>query len=249
MITIDFKRLAPKPGEKILDMGCGEGRHTAKASEFPGTLCVGSDRSHEDLVTANKKLTFHHQLISGHRGKWTLARSDIGQLPFRDNCFDGVICSEVMEHIPGADTALKELVRVLKPGGTLIVTVPRFWPETLCWKLSREYHHTPGGHIRIYRKSSLVRQICRQGMIPKGSHHAHALHAFYWWLKCLTGVHRTDVGLVNLYHRLLVWDLMEKPPVTRILERLLNPIMGKSLVLYFQKPARHSDTRITIQNQ
>ena len=237
MITVDFKRLPLKPGDKILDMGCGEGRHTAKASEFSGTLCVGSDRSHDDLVTAAEKLNFHHQLISDPRGKWTLARSDIGQLPFKDRCFDGVICSEVMEHIPGEEMALKELVRVLKPGGTLVVTVPRFWPETLCWILSREYHHTPGGHIRIYHKYELIRQVRRQGMLFKASHHAHALHTIYWWLKCLAGVHRTDVGLVNLYHKLLVWDLMEKPLTTRALERILNPIMGKSMVLYFQKPA------------
>ena len=236
MITIDFKRLSPKPGDTILDMGCGEGRHTAKASEFPGTLCVGSDRCHDDLVTAGKKLAFHHQLLSGSRGQWTLTRSDIISLPFKTNCFDLVICSEVMEHIPHEATALDELIRVLKPGGTLVVTVPRFWPEKLCWMLSREYPRTPGGHIRIYRKSRLVQRLRSRGMIPMGSHHAHALHAPYWWLKCLTGVHRTDMPLVNLYHRLLVWDLMEKPAVTRLLERLLNPVMGKSLALYFEKP-------------
>ena len=235
MITVDFKRLTPKPGDKILDMGCGEGRHTARASEFPGTLCVGSDMCHDDLVTAGKKLTFHHQLIPGPVGNWTLARSDIEKLPFKNASFDLVICSEVMEHIKEEQTALQELVRVLKPGGTLAITVPRYWPEKLCWALSQEYCNSPGGHIRIYRGTQLMEQVRHQGMISMGGHHAHALHTLYWWLKCLVGIHRTDSALVNAYHRLLVWDLMEKPAITQLVERLINPILGKSMVLYFKK--------------
>ena len=236
MITVDFKRLAPKPGDNILDMGCGEGRHTARASEFPGTLCVGSDMCHDDLVTAGKKLTFHHQLIPGPVGNWTLTRSDIGKLPFKTGSFDLVICSEVMEHIREEKTALQELVRVLKSGGTLAITVPRYWPEKLCWTLSHEYCNSPGGHIRIYRGTRLIKKVSHQGMIPMGDHHAHALHTLYWWLKCLVGIHRTDSALVNKYHDLLVWDLMKKPTITRLAERLLNPILGKSMVLYFKKP-------------
>ena len=37
------------------------------------------------------------------------------------------------------------------------------------------------------------------------------------------------------YHRFLVWDLMDRPAFTRALERVLNPVMGKSVVMYFQK--------------
>jgi hypothetical protein len=42
---------------------------------------------------------------------------------------------------------------------------------------------------------------------------------------------------VRLYHRLLVWDLMKRPWITRAIDTLLNPVMGKSVVLYFSKPA------------
>ena len=68
-----------------------------------------------------------------------------------------------------------------------------------------------------------------------GRHYAHSLHTPYWWLKCLLGPAREDVGLVNLYHRFLVWDMMKRPWITRRLENLFNPLLGKSLVLYLKK--------------
>ncbi|MEZ4579478.1 MAG: hypothetical protein R2875_16145 [Desulfobacterales bacterium] len=73
-----------------------------------------------------------------------------------------------------------------------------------------------------------------QGLEKRGTHYAHSLHT-YWWLKCLVGPERCDSLPVNLYHRLLSWDIMEKPKITRQMDRLLNPVCGKSLVLYFRK--------------
>ena len=245
MITVDFNRLDMAPGKKILDMGCGEGRHTARASEYPGTLCVGADHCHADLVTAREKILLHHSLLAPEQpaGRWTLHRADITRMPYHDHAFHTVICSEVLEHIPAHNRAVKELVRILRPGGTLVVTVPRQWPERLCWKLCRQYGYgnSPGGHIRIYRAGPLIRKITGQGMTLTHHHHAHALHTPYWWIKCLEGLEVRPHGLSTLYHRLLVWDLMEKPAITRMMDRLLNPIMGKSLVLYFQRPRAARD--------
>ena len=68
-------------------------------------------------------------------------------------------------------------------------------------------------------------------------HHAHALHSPYWWLRCAVGPKREDHALVSAYHRLLVWDITSAPFLTRFTERLLNPIVGKSLVVYSVKPA------------
>jgi hypothetical protein len=74
------------------------------------------------------------------------------------------------------------------------------------------------------------------GLSPRGSHHAHALHAPFWWLKCAVGVDK-DSAAVRAYHRLLVWDLTTRPWLTRTAERLLDPLFGKSLVVYADKPA------------
>jgi len=160
---------------------------------------------------------------------------DVTTLPFYDNTFDIVICSEVLEHIPDGKKAMSELVRILKPGKILAVSVPRFWPEKICWQLSDEYFNANMGHVRIYDKDALIAKIQDQGFKYSGSHFAHSIHSPYWWLKCLVGPNRTDSLFVNLYHRLLVWDLMKKPSLTNWIDRLLNPILGKSVVLYFKK--------------
>jgi len=59
----------------------------------------------------------------------------------------------------------------------------------------------------------------------------------YWWLKCLFWRSDAEPWPVRFYHRLLVWDLMKRPWITRAIDTLLNPVMGKSVVLYFSKPA------------
>ena len=116
------------------------------------------------------------------------------------------------------------------------VTVPRRWPEQVCWALSAAYHEVEGGHVRIYRASELRASLEEAGLEFLGSHHAHALHAPYWWLKCAVGVEK-DTATTRAYHRLLVWDMMSRPALTRVSERLLNPVLGKSVVLYLRKPA------------
>jgi hypothetical protein len=73
------------------------------------------------------------------------------------------------------------------------------------------------------------------GFTLDDSHHAHALHSPYWWVKCAVGPDRNDALLPSMYHRFLVWDLMRRPFVTRVAEGLLNPVLGKSVVMYLTK--------------
>ena len=131
---------------------------------------------------------------------------------------------------------LAELARVLRPGGTMAVTVPRWWPELLTWALSDDYHNVPGGHIRIYRRSALLARLSAAGLECYGWHHAHALHSPYWWLRAAVGVQDDNHPLVRAYHRLLVWDITAHTPLTRIPDAVLNPVIGKSLVVYVRKP-------------
>ena len=78
-------------------------------------------------------------------------------------------------------------------------------------------------------------KITSGGMELTHAHHAHALHSPFWWLKCAVGVSNAEHPVVAAYHKLLVWDLMRRPRVTRTAESLLNPLVGKSVVMYFSK--------------
>ncbi len=236
MITADLRRAGLRSGHRVLDIGCGNGRHTAEAYGRPRITAIGADRNHDDLIAARDRLEFHDRMGAHGGGAWCLTAADALTLPFRNQYFDVVICSEVLEHIPDHQCAIDEIVRVLKTGGTLVVSVPRWFPEKICWALSNEYHQADQGHVRIYRTAAIKALVEATGVVFFHRHWAHSLHAPYWWLKCLLGPTRSDAFAVNLYHRFLTWDIMQKPPLTRCLEHLLNPILGKSLVLYFRKP-------------
>jgi ubiquinone/menaquinone biosynthesis C-methylase UbiE len=198
---------------------------------------VALDHSGDDLLAARATVEQYGGVDApAPGGRFAAVRGDARMLPFADGSFDRVIAAEVLEHIPDDEVAVRELVRVLRPGGMLAVTVPRWWPERVCWALSDEYHQQSGGHVRIYRGEALQRLLHSAGMVPCHRHHAHALHSPYWWLRCALGSGRDTAAPVRLYHRFLVWDLMRRPALTRWLDRLLNPLLGKSLVLYAIRP-------------
>ena len=236
MITVDFSKLKIKPGFRILDMGCGNGRHVSAAYQFKDVTVVGADLCFDDLKKAEERLDYHDELGAHGGGNWGLLTANILDLPFPDDSFDLVICSEVMEHIPDHESAIKELIRVLKPDNHLVISVPRYFPEKICWMLSDDYFNANQGHVRIYRKKQLIEMAKNAGVRHWGTSLAHSLHAPYWWLKCFVGPTREDSFAVNLYHRFLTWDIMEKPALTRHMDYFLNPILAKSLVLYFHKP-------------
>lgn len=239
MQTVDRAYFPLRQGQRLLDLGCGEGRHVIAACVVDGVDAVGVDLSLDDLATARARLQEFRSLYSASAAPealFALAAGDALRLPFADASFDAVICSEVLEHIPDYRAALWEIERVLKPGGRLCASVPRAWCERICWTLSREYHQVLGGHLRIFDQASLRRDIEDCGFEAYYVHGAHALHSIYWWLQCLFWKSRKSNLLVRQYHRLLVWDMMKRPGFTRALERVLNPILGKSVVMYFRKP-------------
>jgi SAM-dependent methyltransferase len=238
LLTVDFQRFPVSPGDHILDMGCGAGRHAFELYRR-GAEVVAFDMDQQELDGVEKM--FGAMRLEGEAPEGASARTvqgDALELPFEDDTFDKIIASEVLEHIPDDMKAMTELLRVLKPGGQLAVTVPSWLPERICWALSEDYHTAPGGHIRIYTLAELQAKLKSTGFRVDGHHHAHGLHAPYWWIKCAVGVNNNENPLAKAYHQVLVWDIMKRPLATRLAERALNPLIGKSVVTYFTKPAR-----------
>lgn len=239
MLTVEYDRLRVGRGDRLLDLGAGGGRHAFEAMRRGASVVAvdADDAAAKDCAALMVALEDEDEAVRGSGGEGAAAVGDALELPFPDASFDRVIAAEVLEHVPQDRRAIAELVRVLRPGGTMAVTVPRWFPELVCWALSDDYHLVPRGHIRIYRRATLVTRLEAAGLRPYASHHAHALHTPYWWLKCLVGVTDDDNRLVQGYHRFLVWDITKASPLTRVPDRLLNPIIGKSLVVYLERPA------------
>jgi SAM-dependent methyltransferase len=223
----------------FLDAGAGFGRHAFEAAR-KGATVFALDWAQEEVVGTRN--TFGAMIEAREIPDVTYGgalRGDATRLPFADGTFDVVVTSEVLEHIQDDVTAISELHRVLKPGGTLGVTVPTWWPEKINWMLSDEYHapKSPGGHVRIYSATELKAKLRSAGLDVFASHHAHALHSPYWWLKCAVGPANNDHPMVSRYRRFLEWDIMTAPRSTRLAERVLSPVLGKSLIVYSRKAA------------
>jgi len=232
MLTVDYGRLGVRRGMRVLGRGCGEGRHSFEAYRR-GADVVAVDWNATDLATTREWCAAIRAAGEAPAcASATAVRADLRALPFPDESFDRVIAAEVLEHIPDDRTAMAELARVLRPGGRAAVTVPRWFPERVCWALSDAYHANEGGHVRIYRTGQLSARLASTGLVTIGRGYAHALHSPYWWLKCAVG----DGSAVRAYHKLLVWDITARPRLTRWAERGLNPVLGKSVVLYLRKP-------------
>ena len=235
MLTVDFDRLGVGAGTKVIDVGCGAGRHSFEAYRR-GADVIAFDQNASDLNDVDEIL--QAMKVKGEvpeSARAEAVKGDALDLPYADRTFDCVIASEILEHVVEDDQAISELVRVLKPDGALAITVPRWLPEKVCWMLSDEYHANEGGHIRIYRADALRDKVLAHGLSIIHTHHAHALHTPFWWLKCAVGPSNNDHPAVAAYHKMLVWDMMQRPWLTRAAEALLNPVIGKSVALYFRK--------------
>ncbi len=237
MLTVDFDRLGLVRGERLLDLGSGGGRHAFEAMRR-GARVTALDYSASDLkdvaAVAGAMITSGEAAFEQWAG---VVNADALDLPFPSNAFDRVIVSEVLEHVWDDERALTEIARVLRPGGRIAATVPTRWPERVSWALNWHYHDTPGGHVRVYRQHELELKLEHAGFFLCGSHHAHAFHSPYWWLKCAYGLDNTEAAPVRRYHDFLCMLIERNPRWARVTERALNPVLGKSVVLYGEKVA------------
>jgi len=230
LLTVDLERLRIRPGEKLLDAGCGEGRHCFGALER-GARVVGLDLDRPSLKAAAKPLRNRAEAL-GSLG--AMLQGNAFALPFRDESFDKVICAEVMEHVHDYPAAARELARVTKPDGVVAVTIPTATSENLYLRLGDEYFESPGGHIRIFRPRDLARALADAGLATVGCGFAHGFHTPYWVLRSVMHLPDADQSaLVRAYRKFLI-QATGSPLMTRI-ERWLDWVCPKSVILYAEK--------------
>ena len=233
MLTFDFNRISINPEGNMLDLGCGEGRHIFGVMEkFPDLKCIGLDPHIESLDKAFEGLKF---LESISNTKTNFLSGSAYSLPFSDDSFDLVVCSAVLEHLHDYKDAIKEINRVLKPGGQFLASVPAEFPEKICWLLSEDYQNQPGGHLRIFKKNELIKEIAEHNFSFESSQRFHSIHSAYWWLRCLFWKNQESNIVINGYKKILERHILKKPFFLDLIDRIFNPILGKSIAFYFIK--------------
>jgi ubiquinone/menaquinone biosynthesis C-methylase UbiE len=233
MLTFNLTKYELNESGIMLDVGCGEGRHIfGIMQEHPEMKCIGLDMDNDSLHKAEEGYEYFKS-ISNVGAEFL--KGSAYSLPFLDNSLDLIVCSEVLEHLHQYNDAVKEIHRVLKPGGKFYASVPASWPEKICWALSKDYQNQPGGHLRIFNQSGLVSEIEESGFKFLSSDRFHSIHAPYWWLRCFFWNTQDSNFFVNGYKKMLERHILKKPFFLDFIDKIFNPFLGKSFSMYFEK--------------
>lgn len=234
MLTVNFNLLPVDNGNRVLDVGCGEGRHSYEVCRLNHCALCSLDMDFQ-CVRKTRYVLLHMDSQRVSKGYWNVMRADALSLPFKDASFDRIICSEVLEHVADDEQGIRELVRVLKPGGAMAITVPTYLTETVYWALDQDYYNHPGGHVRKYKTRELSHSLARNHLAIYAIHHEHAFHSIYWLLRCIFRLKNEQARIPALYFKLLEWHILTRSRFISLMERIFNFVFPKSVVIYARK--------------
>jgi SAM-dependent methyltransferase len=221
VIAALVRRLGLPPGTEILDAGCGSGRNMVDLARY-GTV-TGLEIADASVHWAR------------NRGIGEVVQGSITEAPFPDDRFDFAVCLDVLEHIDDEVHALRELRRVMRPGGTLLVTVPAYqslWSE----------HDVINHHKRRYTRKTLSAVAERAGwetarttyfngcLLPVAIVHRRLARPAHLVDEPVSDLERTPERLNSL----LEWPLRFE---ALLIARGLRIPVGLSLAAVFRKPA------------
>lgn len=234
-----FDWIDPQDDDLILDCACGRGFYLNMIRYVSKCRLVGLELDWSVIQKAQRNVGLLPNLL--------LTNANIYQLPYADNTFDGVILSEILEHVERDVDGLREVFRVLKPGGVVAITVPNanypFWWDPINRTLESVFkthiHRGPlagiwANHVRLYTIDQLRQSVMNAGFAVE-EERAFTHHSFPF-------IHNLVYGLGK--------PLLESgvlPPVmsnaadrTRFDKNdgsLLNPInLGLKVLNWFDRP-------------
>ena len=194
---------------RLLDVGCGNGAQTIEFSKFVD-LCVGIDIEDERLRFFRrmcKKLNIYNCRI---------VKKDATNFGFSDETFDVITCIEVLEHISNQEKALREMYRVLKKGGILILSVPNKW-----W-----IFETHGAALPILPWN----RVPFFSYLPKRIHDKYAYARIYTKKEIVTLVEKAGFKIINVEYLM--------PPLDKVKNRILRHLGRKVLFKLEKTPVK-----------
>ncbi len=233
MLTVDFERLAVQEGNVVLDAGCGWGRHSVEYMKH-GVKVFCLDLDLDSLYKT--RYTIASMMKSGkahEKSRFLCHIGDALNLPFKNETFDRIICSEVMEHVNDDFKACAELARVLKKNGRIAITVPTYISEIIYDAITYEYFTSPGGHVRKYMPSKLAEIMRKNGLEVYAVDFKHSFHTIWWMIRGVVGLHNAEHPIATGYREFLVRGLSSN--FMRSCERFFNNFFPKSVIIYAWK--------------
>jgi SAM-dependent methyltransferase len=199
-----WSMLRSVPPGLALDAACGTGRHARELARL-GHDVLGIDLTPEMLRRAAENVP-EARFIEG----------DLRQLPADDDQFDVAVCGLALAHLPGLDVGIRELARVLKPGGRLVVSVLHPFQAQLGWhapfedasgsrRFAREHPHTHADYLAAFRESGLSVRGCVEPALT--AEHVRAKR------RAFEHVPEASIAAYAGLPAALIWDLHKRRPV------------------------------------
>jgi ubiquinone/menaquinone biosynthesis C-methylase UbiE len=187
--NVALEHLLLRPGDALLDVGCGDGQ-LARQFVAAGFAVVGvepSERLRNDFTAAGRDLDSSvYHVVDGYAEN----------LPFEDASWRAILMTEVLEHVADPNTVLRELHRVLAPGGRLCVSVPTSFTERFYSRVHPRYTEN-ATHVRVFTKAALFDVLERAGFRVVAVEGKNFVPAILWLFHALLRSDADHTGAIN----------------------------------------------------
>lgn len=222
------------PDHTVIDVGCGDGALIHFCAR-QGAEVIFIDRNAGALARTRAKIE------ASPARAFRAIESDCDPIPLDDDSGDLVICTEVLEHVPDPRAFLRELIRVTRPGGQLLVTVPDSRSEQLVAATAPPQYFQEPNHIRVFEAGEFRRLVEEAGLEIESHRFVGCFESMYWPLAWLTCEPDSGLPLDNAHpipdHWTRLWQEVQRHPQGHKIRNALNQLLPKAQSIVARKPA------------